>query len=263
MNRWLLLTLLFVIVGTVLIFPPISAESEEEIEKENKTYHDQKYPQLAKMKSHEIGKYTLAVLHIVCEMINASHPAERNTTRWKTVYYPKVDEFTELRGNFTQSLVMVPGVSVRVWLEFPAFDIRSESRIMLYNYNISKSEDYELLVGSRAITVVMEQGVVVDMYWDDSCTACSEQYCLEGSCSSVISQISPPCHDQFALAEDPFRCGLKIYVAWRGTDNLNQTLNSYTSVPSRFQKYSYIASAYDTAAGFTSDFLSFWKQPLN
>jgi len=249
-------------IGTVLLFPQISADETPE-EVENNTYHDQRYSQLLRVKSNKMGTYVLCILHISSEIINTTYPAERNTTLWKTVYYPKVDAFTELRSNFTQSLVMVPGASVRVWLEFPAFEIRSESRILLYNYNNSKGDDHELLVGSRTITVVMDEGVVVDMYWDDSCSACSEKYCIEGSCSTVISTINPPCHDKYSLDEDPFRCGVKIYIAWRGTDNENQTLSTYTSVPSRFQKYSYIASAYDAAAGFTQDFLSFWKQPLN
>jgi len=256
------------IVSMTLVFmvPETLADDEsEENDKENATYHDVKYNHLLNLKSHVKEDYSLVIMHIACEMYDPEYPAERNTTLWKSIYYPKVDDFTEFRSNFTQSLVMIPSVNVRVWLEFPTFGMRSESRVMLYNYNesASKGDQHELLVGSRAITVVLDEGVVVDSYWDDSCTGCSEEYCIEGSCSSVISDIRPACHDKDALAEDPFRCGLKIYVAWKGTDKNNQTLTSYTSVPSRFQKYSFIASAYDAAAGFTSDFISFWKKPLN
>jgi len=264
MERLFLFSVLCVFaIGMVFVFPGISAETQEEIDKENETYHGQKYKSLIRVKSYASDDYMACVLHIASEMLNSEYPAERNTTLWKSVYFPKVDAFTELRSNFTQPLVMIPDINVRVWLEFPAFEMRTESRILLYNYNESKGKETELLVGSRAIIVVLDQGTVVDAYWDDSCSACSEQYCIEGSCSSVISKIKPPCHDKDSLLEDPFRCGVKIYVAWKGTDENNQTLTSYTSVPSRFEKYSFIATAYDAAAGFTSDFLSFWKQPLN
>jgi len=214
------------------------------------------------MKYHVIDDWSYVVLHIVSEMYNPEYPASRNVTHWKSAYFPKVDSFTELRSTFTQPLLMSPNVNVRVWLEFPTFDMRSESRIMLYNY---QQEEKKLIVGSRALTVVMEEGVVTRIFWDDTCSSCTEDYCMEDSCSSSINDLPDreSCQDQKSLEEDPYRCGIKIYVAWKGTDKDGNNLNSYTSLPSRFQKYSFIASAYDAAAGFSSDFLSFWKKPLN
>jgi len=268
MNRFFVFSVLcLVALSSFMFVDKAFAMDDEEIQEENETYHEQKYTHLVGRTSYQIGDYTLVFLHIACEMINSSFPAGRNTTLWKAMYFPKVDSFTELRNTFTQPLVELPNTTVRVWLEFPAYgsDMRSESRIMLYSYNSSKSsEKWDLLVGSRAITVVLDEGVITDMYWDDSCAGCLQDYCIEGSCSSSISDdIRPPCHDSKALVEDPYRCGLKIYIAWKGTDKDNNTLSSYTSVPSRFQKYSFIATAYEAAAGFTSDFLSFWKKPLN
>jgi len=239
------------------------AMSDEEIEAENSSYHDQQYTHLVARKNYGKSDYVLVLLHIACEMINSSFPAGRNTTLWKNMYFPRVDAFTELRSNFTQSVAMIPNTTVRVWLEIPAQGLRSESRVVLYNYNDTKGHAYDRIVGSRAITVNMEEGIITDMFWDDSCTGCIEDLCMEDSCSSVISDLRPSCQDKAALEEDPFRCGIKIYIAWKGTDKSNTTLTSFTSVPSRFQKYSFVASAYDAAAGFSSDFISFWKQPLN
>jgi len=231
---------------------------------ENATYHTLKYPQIENMKYHEIGDWSYVILHIVTELYDANASVARNVTHWKSVYFPKVDSFTELRSKYTQSLLSLPNVNVRVWLEFPTFSLRSESRVMLYKYpGASKETEKEYLVGSRAITVVLEEGIMKEAYWDDSCSGCSDELCLEDSCSSVISEIRPECLDVKSLEEDPYRCGIKIYVAWTGTDHNNKTLQSYTSVPSRFQKYSFIFSAYDAAAGFSSDFISFWKKPLN
>jgi len=250
------------VLGLVLLSHGIAAYSDEEIKEANETYHDQRIQVLGTMSSHKKDDFTLVYLNIASEMGDSNAPAGVNTTLWRNLYFPKVDQFTELRSNFTQSLVELPNISVRVWLQFPAFKVRSESRIMLKRYSDSDSV-YDLLVGCRAITVVMDKGVVTDMYWDDSCSGCSAEYCLEDSCSSKIEDLRPMCHDKDALAEDPFHCGLKIYIAWIGTDSDGKSLNSYTSVPSRFEKYSFISSAYDAASGFTSDFISFWKKPLN
>jgi len=262
-NRWLVFCT-FCVVSLFLTFMVDGTFGQDD--QDNATYHENKIPYLVGIASHEIGDFSYVILHIACEVTNSDYPASRNTSLWKAVYFPKVDEFTELRNNFTQSLLHLPNVNVRVWLEFPTFEMRSESRVMLYKYdpNTTKTAKKELLVGSRAITIVMDEGVITDSYWDDSCASCTEDKCIEDSCSSDISNdIRPSCYDQQALDEDPFRCGLKIYVAFAGTDKNNKTLTSYTSVPSRFQKYSFIASAYDAAAGFSSDFISFWKQPLN
>jgi len=235
----------------------------EESEDQNRTYHDQKYSNLVGKRSYARDEFSLMVLHVALEIFNSSLPAGRNTTTYSTMYFPKVDQFTQLRSNFTQAYIMSPNTSVRVYLDFPAQELRSESRLMLYNYNTSRSDKIDLLVGSRAITVNMEQGVITHLYWDDSCSGCLEDRCLEDSCSSAIHEFSQACDDINALEEDPYRCGIKIYVAWKGTDKNNNTLESYTKVPSRFQKYSFIANAYDAASGFATDFISFWKKPLN
>jgi len=264
MNRYFVFSVLCLIaLGSFRLVDVVFAMDSSEIQEENNTYHEQKYTHLVGRKVYEKNDYSLVIMHMVSEMINSSYPAERNTTHYKTMYFPKVDQFTELRSDFTQSLTEIPNTTVRVWLEFPAYEMRSESRIMLYKYNESSSKNFDYIVGSRAITVVLEEGVFKEMYWDDTCAGCIEELCLEDSCASVIGDLRPTCHDSKALEEDPYRCGVKIYIAWKGTDRNNNTLSTYTSVPSRFQKYSFIATAYDAAAGFTSDFISFWKKPLN
>jgi len=251
-----------VVLGMMMLAQSTVAMSDSDIKKENSTYHRQKLATLIGRKTYESLDYSLCILHIATEIIAPGYPANRNTTVFKSLYFPKVDQFTELRSNFTQALVEHANTTVRVWLEFPAFDLRSESRVILYKYNDTDVK-HDLLVGSRAITVRVESGVMTDLYWDDTCNGCSEDYCIEGSCSNVIEDLRPIGSDKDALKEDPYYCGIKIYLAWIGTDKKNATLNSYTSLPSRFEKYSFIASAYDAASGFASDFISFWKQPLN
>jgi len=252
------------VIGLVLLSQGVLANNEEEKQKLNETYHLQKYEALKDRKTYNVGDYSLAVLHIILERPDETSPTGKNVTLYKSFYFPKVDEFTELRNKFTQPFFEEKNLNVRVWLELPAFDLRSESRVMMYKYNGTYSDQqYDLIVGCRAITIVLESGVMKDLYWDDTCHGCSEKYCIEHSCSSVVADLRPTCDDKDALAEDPYHCGIKIYIAWIGTDKNNNSLSSYTSVPSRFEKYSFIASAYDAASGFASDFISFWKQPLN
>jgi len=270
MNRIGLFCLLCAIsITMVWLVQGSFAWSDDEIKKENNSYIVDKYDVL-KQKSIYKKSYdgtdsrALVFLHIVKEEFDENASANQKLEHVKAMYFPSVDYFSELRSTYTQNLLNLTNVKVRVWLEIPAQKLRSESRIILYRYQKDEKFIYDNLVGSRAITIEMEEGIIKRLYWDDGCTACPETKCLESGCSSLItSDISPACHDPHSLKEDPYRCGIKIYVAWKGTDQDNHTLESYGSLPSRFQKYSFIASAYDAAAGFTSDFIKFWKKPLN
>jgi len=237
----------------------------DDAEKEKTKYHEQVFDKLAANTSRAKGVYTVAVIHIDIETGDLHEAAGKNVSHNQTIYFPKVDEFTELRNKCTQDLLYVPNVSVRVWMEFPGFEIRSETRLMLYRMTPAgtTTAKYDYLVGSRAIVVNMVDGFVTDLVWDDSCTGCTSDYCLDDGCSTIISKIDPACGGSEILEEDPFYCGMKIYVGWNGTDSEGATLSTYASVPSRFEKYSFFMSAYDAASGFASDFISFWKKPLN
>lgn len=219
-------------------------------------YRKQVYGKLAALKTFAVSDYTVVVLHIATEATGGNTAVATGVE--EAVYFPQVDAFTQLRANVTQALVDEAEVTVRVWLEFPSTGVRSETRVLLAN-----NATHRRLVGSRAITFVMEGGNVTDMYWDDSCVGCTAAMCLEHSCSTDLAGLTPSCRDATALREDPFRCGVKLYIGWKGTDSRGKRLSSYSSLPSRFQKFSFITSAYNAAAGFATDFISFWKKPLN
>lgn len=248
-RAWLLgvATVVVVLLGAGAL---AANETDEEL------YHKQTYGKLAALKTFAVNDYTVVVLHIATEATGTN--TEVTTGTVEAVYFPRVDAFTELRANATQALIDEADVTVRVWLEFPSTGVRSETRVLLAN-----NATHRRLVGSRAITFVMESGNVTDMYWDDSCVGCTAGMCLEHSCSTDLAGLTPSCRDATALRDDPFRCGVKIYIGWKGTDSRGKRLSSYSSVPSRFQKFSFITSAYNAAAGFATDFISFWKKPLN
>ena len=235
-----------------LVCAALLARAEDDA---NATYQQQTYSKLAALKSFAKGDFTVLVLHVGVEEGTADNAT---ASAQKAIYYPKVDDFSELRATSTQPLIGKPDTSVRVWLEFPSSNLRSETRVMLRN-----DETGQRLVGSRSITIEVTDGTVTDLVWEDTCNGCTTQSCLEDSCSTETDSLDPKCDDADALKDDPYRCGLKIYVGWRGTDSKGVSLTSYTSMPLRFQKYSFVTSAYNAAAGFSSDFLSFWKKPLN
>lgn len=239
------------LVCAVLAARAVRAEDDA-----NATYQQQTYSKLAALKSFAKDDFTVLVLHVGIEAGTGTDNA--TSSAQKAIYYPKMDDFSELRATTTQPLIGQPDTSVRVWLEFPSSDLRSETRVMLRNDETGKK-----LVGSRSIVVEVTDGTVTDLVWEDTCNGCTTQNCLEDSCSTETDTLDPKCDDADALQEDPYRCGLKIYVGWRGTDSKGVSLTSYTSMPLRFQKYSFVTSAYNAAAGFATDFLSFWKKPLN
>lgn len=249
MRRVWVLGVAAVLVGAAALAGAADSEAED-------TYRKQTYGKLAALKTFGVNDYTVVVLHIATEATGSN--TEVTTGTEEAVYFSQVDAFTELRANTTQALIDVAGVTVRVWLEFPSTGVCSETRVLLAN-----NATHRRIVGSRAITFVMEAGNVTDMYWDDSCVGCTAGMCLEHSCSTDLAGLTPSCRDATALREDPFRCGVKIYIGWKGTDSRGKRLSSYSSLPSRFQKFSFITSAYNAAAGFATDFISFWKKPLN
>jgi len=173
-------------------------------------------------------------------------------------YFPKVDQMSQIRANFTQDLVNTPGALVRVWLQFGLSTIRSESRVIL---NVTNNQTK--LVGSRAAFVVLDKGKPKDIIWDDDCSACHKEFCLDDTCSSDTKKFTTSCSDPKAVKEDPYRCGIKILLAWQGTDVSGSDLFTCDNLPSKLSKYSSFMSTYDAVAGFSEDFVKFWSSPRN
>ena len=122
-----------------------------------------------------------------------------------SIFFPKVDEFALMRLD-TRELVGL-NVTVRAWVEIGGN--RSESRIMISNSHA---------VGSRSVVISVDTGNITSIDWDDNCDGCRGNACLDGACSIDSESISPACDDPKEIEMDPFRCGIKIYLVWVGTD---------------------------------------------
>lgn len=123
-----------------------------------------------------------------------------------SIFFPKVDQFALLRVNHTRGLVGL-NVTVRAWIEIGGN--KSESRIMISN---------NYVVGSRSIVISLNSGNITSIDWDDTCSGCRSDACLDGACAIDSDSIDPPCGDEKELEMDPCRCGIKIYLVWVGTD---------------------------------------------
>lgn len=170
---------------------------------------------------------------------------------FRAVFFPRVDQFSLLRLAATRNLAGLGGnVTVRAWAELGG--ARSDAKLMLAESRI---------VGARSLVVALENGNVTALAWDDDCESCVSTDCLDGACSTDTATLTPPCDDAEALAKDAFRCGVKVYVAWTGTDVRGKDMTSIAKLPSRFTKYSLVSSIYEAAAGFWEDFNNAWITP--
>ena len=170
-------------------------------------------------------------------------------TKFKSNFFPKVDQFSLLRVNSTRFAV-ASNASLRVWVEIAG--IRSESRVFVQGYTV---------VGARSIVAELDQGNVTALVWDDDCSTCSVDQCLEGSCTSSALDGGVDCFNTKAITADPFYCSIKIYLVWSGRDGKNKKCSSIDKLPSRYYQYSFVSNVYDAMSGFWVDFQAAWSTP--
>lgn len=224
-------------------------------------YTVQRYSVLNGRRSFRYNNYTAVNLMVGVEVTkgretevmrvlpNTTDRADAFTKPFKAVFFPRVDQFALMRIASTRALLF-KNVTMRAWLEIGG--VRSEAKRMSVDDSV---------VGSRSAVVTLLRGNITSIDWDDDCAGCSAAQCFDGSCSIDASALVPPCDDPVALGNDAYRCGLKIYLAWIGTDSNGKPMKSISKLPSRFTKYSLVSNIYDAASGFWKDFLTAWSTP--
>jgi len=226
---------------------------------EDTIYKLQREESLARMRSFKKGNYT--AMHVLLGIeaapgqeaqVLAALPAGATSLAepYRAVFFPQVDQFALLRVNGTRGLVFT-NATVRVWVELGG--VRSESKRVIVG---------DRIVGSRSVIVTLNRGNITAIDWDDDCSTCVSADCLDGTCSFSTMTLETPCDDPAALAQDAFRCAVKLYVVWAGTDSSNKDMTSISKLPSRFYKYSLVSNIYEAAAGFWEDFTNAWMLVL-
>ena len=134
----------------------------------------------------------------------------------KMVFYPKVDEFTllEADGSFAEfGNVLNEGLVVQVEVGGHSTDRK--------RYHTSTST-----VAFYTVIIELDEGRVDDVYWDTSCTGCSDSLCIDGFCSIENSDCGE------------FNCDIQVYIGWLGTDSDGRHMISSGQRYGAFTKYS-------------------------
>ena len=84
-------------------------------------------------------------------------------------------------------------------------------------------------------------GVPTAMTWDDDCTLCSSDHCVDGNCAVDFNQ----CTNYGGSTN----CDVKVYVAWAGTDVDGFYFTSQDRTLSSFRQWS-ITGAFNSATNF-------------
>lgn len=169
------------------------------------------------------------------------------TYSFKTVFYPKVDEFTLLEvdnswrsiNDFWGNIDNLGGFKVHIELNGQRSDMLSV-----------QANGFQ--VPYWTITNQLSDGVLnpnTPFVWDndggDGCFGgCPESECVNGFCG--VSTAS--CDDE------TFDCDLKIYVGWYGTDLSGSYLTSASKRLSQFRTWS-VVELFDSASSFAAETL--------
>jgi len=162
---------------------------------------------------------------------------------WKAMYYPRVDEFSqlELAGTFSTSMTFNPNVTL--WVEFQN---RTTTPKHVFRYADSEAGLLEVFIPYFVAVVLLDKGYVTDVTWQDGCAnGCRDKYCLDDQCGN--EHTNDIC--------DKMNCNLKVFFAYSGRDGADNACRSIASTPERFQQYSLTPTA-NFGNGLWDDFLS-------
>ena len=111
------------------------------------------------------------------------------------------------------------------------------------------------IVPFHTLVVKVDNGVISELEWDEDCSLCSHEYCIDGNnCASELSKCSTngtvadgTTSTSLQRGASNVDCDFKIYVSWSGTDKDGVYLSSAGRRLSQFRRWS-INSLYNQAA---------------
>jgi len=158
---------------------------------------------------------------------------------WAATFWPRVDEFSqlELTGSFALNYSFNPNLTI--WASHMNITLPEK---MIY------SPVNQLMITYLTAVVLLDNGNVADFSWQDGCSGCTSQYCLDNNCGAFRNA---PSND----ACNSIDCNIKVYIAWTGRDSSDATCTSISSTPANFEKYSLTPVA-NFGTGLWGDFIS-------
>jgi len=198
--------------------------------------------------------------------------------RRKAIFFPTVDYYSVLQidNSFNTTL----NGDKLTWLMYPQFVFRLEVGGFAtdWQYVWKQSEDLTTVYTLAYATAIIEvtDGYVTNVYWDTTCSTCSDDACIGGPDGAGGTTDGRFCgvdvttcnyndtvngyygnftiggvNTLFSVPEQAFAggndCDLSVYIGWTGTDGHGQFLTSSEETLSNFQSYS-IAAAAESAA---------------
>lgn len=89
-------------------------------------------------------------------------------------------------------------------------------------------EDNWWVFTQLSVVIVLNQGLVDEVIWDNGCYACSEDQCIKGNCAIPINNCQAGTNN----------CDFSAYISWYGTDKNGRYLLSAGQRLSQFQSTS-------------------------
>jgi len=143
------------------------------------------------------------------------------THSWKSVFYPRVDEFAWLEISYTADPFFIFNENTAVWLEIVG-SLNTTSK-HIYSLSLDVSITYYTVI------VTLSTGSITAVEWDENnCDDCKTDLCVDNLCGVAKKDIDCTQVD----------CNIKVYFAWQGTDSNSRSCSSVGDVPSAFKSYS-------------------------
>eukprot|EP00483_Globobulimina_turgida_P001596 UN01598 len=93
-----------------------------------------------------------------------------------------------------------------------------------------------------SVVIILDQGKVDEVLWDNGCYSCGEENCVEGNCAMSHKDCEPGTN----------KCDFSAYISWYGTDangryllSAGQRLSQFQSVSAK-SYYDYVRNNLDT-----------------
>lgn len=181
--------------------------------------------------------------------------------QWETTYWPRVDEFSQMNvvGTYAQGFPF--NQNLTVWVELIA-NRTSKTNVTTIRLVTEErkvyTEDLEkpVFIPYFTVLILMDKGIPTDMQWDEGCSSCSPDVCINGTTCGTRTNLEIEKRNEQCSKID---CNIKVFVAWTGRDKEDGACRSAASMPSKFHQYS-VTPLTSFGDNLWDDFFYNWRE---
>eukprot|EP01111_Echinosteliopsis_oligospora_P005260 TRINITY_DN1851_c0_g1_i1.p1 TRINITY_DN1851_c0_g1~~TRINITY_DN1851_c0_g1_i1.p1 ORF type:complete len:252 (+),score=50.58 TRINITY_DN1851_c0_g1_i1:151-906(+) len=160
-----------------------------------------------------------------CVEINVYALNEATGHTWKSTFYPRVDEFTQMELPYTAHPLFMFNPNLTVWVEFQGINTTAKHTFDPIN---------NVFIPYMVVMIQLDKGAYTGISWQDGCSQCRDIRCVDLNCGET--------RDPNVTSTDDIcnkvNCNIKFYLAWTGRDANDANLLTASSTPTNFNKYS-------------------------